>query len=601
MLGHLAEAALRSLLLAAVVQCVLCLRRVRRADALLAAWTIVLVASVAMPMVQRVTPLQVPLDPALPQVVSDGASDLLRWPQVGDSPTRTVGDPEPQPGPVPWMAVAYLVIGAGLLLRVALGVGLSVRLLLRAVPIGPEWTRGLRVRISRDVTGPVTVAGVILLPVDAPGWPADTRRAVLAHEQAHVERRDFAMLLLSQLNRALFWFSPVPWWLHRRLVVLTELASDDRAASCVRDRVRYAEILLEMGRRSGRASRGLAMARPATLSRRIERMLRQQAPPRPSSTSRQVLIASGVVGLSLAAGSTMVRPVSRLVVGDRSETSDALGGASAQLADPRDDAGPMPGPLLEAVETAPAPQSAADSTAHVTPGTAPTVPRPGAAITDARPPAVRPPRPTTQRAPGPVQATTPAAPRVAAGAARGARDRGGRDGAARPPLGTVLRAASPEPGRGTDAPPPGTGPVVALDPLPPSVAAPPRLPVPAFPVGFRGVVGSTCQGTVAIGPNARSSPDNQPFVVPGQKVAATAYFHLRANGTAWVRFAAFGRQPLDLPVRFTRNGMAWTGEYGVAYTVQTSGDRGLTGLAGFFHNDSARLDLDCARSVAGES
>ena len=38
------------------------------------------------------------------------------------------------------------------------------------------------------------------------------RRAVLAHEGAHVANRDFYVLLLASLNRAVFWFSPFAWW-----------------------------------------------------------------------------------------------------------------------------------------------------------------------------------------------------------------------------------------------------------------------------------------------------------------------------------------------------------------------------------------------------
>ena len=228
MLGILGEAALRSLLLAGVVQSVFWLLRVRQAEVLLVTWTIVMAASMAMPMLLQFTPLRLPLDPALPGTLIDGAADLLLQPSLQAPPGDAVVELRMQPS-LTWLEAAYVVVGSGIALRVILGVGLSFRLLARAVPVRPEWAAGHRVRISRDIAGPVTIAHVILLPTDVVDWPAETRQAVLAHEQAHVARRDFATLIVSQLNRALFWFNPLSWWLHRRLVTLTELASDDQA------------------------------------------------------------------------------------------------------------------------------------------------------------------------------------------------------------------------------------------------------------------------------------------------------------------------------------------------------------------------------------
>lgn len=282
MLGILGEAAFRSLLLAGAVQLVLWLLRIRQAEVLLATWTIVMAASMAMPVLLQFTPLRLPLDAALPGTLIDEAAGLLLQPSLQAPPGDAVVEFRTQPSPT-WLEAAYIVVGFGITLRVILGVGLSFRLLARAVPVRPEWAAGHRVRISRDIAGPVTIAHVVLLPPDVVDWSAEMRQAVLAHEGAHVARWDFATLIMSQLNRALFWFNPLSWWLHRRLVTLTELASDDQAITSTRDRLGYAEILLEMARRSGPLSRGPAMARPSTLSHRIDRILLHQALPQPVS------------------------------------------------------------------------------------------------------------------------------------------------------------------------------------------------------------------------------------------------------------------------------------------------------------------------------
>lgn len=144
----------------------------------------------------------------------------------------------------------------------------------------------------------------------------------MAHERAHVERRDFAVLLASQLHQAVFWFSPLSWWLHRRLASLAELASDDRAMAATGNRPGYAAALLEMGRRSGPLLRGLAMARPATLVMRIERSLTEHAGPAPAGSMPQVGLAFAMTVLSVMAAGTRSDPGSRVVPPTWASTTD---------------------------------------------------------------------------------------------------------------------------------------------------------------------------------------------------------------------------------------------------------------------------------------
>ena len=67
-----------------------------------------------------------------------------------------------------------------------------------------------------------------------PRWDLAKRRAVLAHEGAHVANRDFYVLLLASLNRAVFWFSPFAWWQLARLAELAEIISDAQRARSAR-------------------------------------------------------------------------------------------------------------------------------------------------------------------------------------------------------------------------------------------------------------------------------------------------------------------------------------------------------------------------------
>ncbi len=84
-------------------------------------------------------------------------------------------------------------------------------------------------------------------------WPAGIEdrlsdeqiEAILAHEVAHVRRRDNLAALIHMLVEAVFWFHPLVWWIGARLV-------DERERACDEDVVRlgtepdvYAESILK--------------------------------------------------------------------------------------------------------------------------------------------------------------------------------------------------------------------------------------------------------------------------------------------------------------------------------------------------------------------
>src|SRR6185295_12741280 len=99
------------------------------------------------------------------------------------------------------------------------------------------------IRESAAVVTPVTVGVVsptVLLPTTWRRWPDDTLQAILAHELAHVARRDPLVAVLAQLNRCLFWFHPLAWWLARTLAAAAEHASDEQAVRAIGERGRYA-------------------------------------------------------------------------------------------------------------------------------------------------------------------------------------------------------------------------------------------------------------------------------------------------------------------------------------------------------------------------
>src|SRR5688500_5464854 len=99
-----------------------------------------------------------------------------------------------------------------------------------------------RCRLHPRVQSPITVGWrdpVVVLPETALLWPVDRVRAVLHHEFAHIERRDYAWNLVAAIYLAMYWPSPLAWWLVRRARLTAELACD-RAASCAVGDTEYA-------------------------------------------------------------------------------------------------------------------------------------------------------------------------------------------------------------------------------------------------------------------------------------------------------------------------------------------------------------------------
>jgi hypothetical protein len=134
---------------------------------------------------------------------------------------------------------------------------------------------------SDAVAVPVTLGvarPAILLPSDWREWDSDKLNAVLAHELSHIGRGDALMQRWAKLHCAIFWFSPLAWWLDRELARLAEEASDEAALASGADRERYAEILLRFFEAiragSGRVWwQGVSMAAGGDAARRVDRIL----------------------------------------------------------------------------------------------------------------------------------------------------------------------------------------------------------------------------------------------------------------------------------------------------------------------------------------
>ena len=261
------------------------------------------------------------------------------------------------------MTVVVVIWLAGtlvMLTRLISGLVATRRIVHRADDVDPAEFQSLQSPVaqilsSAEIRVPVTV-GVwrpcILLPQDWPLWSRQKREAVLIHEAAHVERRDFLFSVLAELNRCLYWFHPLSWWLRTRISDLAEEACDDAAIVATGDPAGYARHLLDvasvLSRGEGRVCQpGLSMARMPNVEGRIHTILDATRPLskqlRWKATTMIVALAipivAAVAALSLAGADTKaaeaqpVTPVATEANGgddvSTAETVASLAGPSA--------------------------------------------------------------------------------------------------------------------------------------------------------------------------------------------------------------------------------------------------------------------------------
>ena len=143
------------------------------------------------------------------------------------------------------LLLAWALVSAALLVRVAIGVACIHRSARRARPITagflPEqisaWRSilGLRRSVELRVTDaditPLTVGifrPVILVPKQILRWPRDTCRTVLLHELIHVKRFDYLLHLIVRLIQSIYWLNPLVHKCARDFYTKQETVCDDQ-------------------------------------------------------------------------------------------------------------------------------------------------------------------------------------------------------------------------------------------------------------------------------------------------------------------------------------------------------------------------------------
>jgi beta-lactamase regulating signal transducer with metallopeptidase domain len=327
----LIEAALRSLIMGALVYAALRLLRIHQVRARRAAWLLALAGALAMPalVAARIGP------PLLPDIAvlrappaaqpgkaqSTGKAAIPRVEPImsaapsGSGPADSNGRSHGarlMSGALLGAMVIYVIGAYIFLLRLIVGVAVALRLRSQSERTTLRFGSQADIRVSSRVAAPMTIASSVLLPSTYSSWPSSTLRIVLSHECAHVRQRDFYVQVLAGIHCAFFWFSPFSWWLQRQLADLAEALSDHAGVAHAESRATYAEVLLAFaaGASSPLAAplAGVSMARAGNLTPRIERLLNDRGFEQSFAGKRRLtFVAAGVVMLTLVASTSVVR------------------------------------------------------------------------------------------------------------------------------------------------------------------------------------------------------------------------------------------------------------------------------------------------------
>ena len=177
----------------------------------------------------------------------------------------------------------------------------EVAVLRRALSIA----RQVEVRELTSLTGSSAAAAgwlrpFVLLPRDWRSWSHLERRAVLAHEMAHIGRADYVSGIIAQIGLVLHFYHPLVHWLVSRLRLQQELAADAVGAPLAGGRRAY---LLALSRLALRPDENL-LAWPARtflparghLFRRIQMLQRNASGQDLSlSTVRRRVVATAIL------------------------------------------------------------------------------------------------------------------------------------------------------------------------------------------------------------------------------------------------------------------------------------------------------------------
>ena len=129
---------------------------------------------------------------------------------------------------IAWLV--YLGVAGAWLIRLFYGLASALLLWYDAEPVPAALSRALLPDFlcARVAPSPLRSpsAPALSCPPTTPIGMREKLRIVLAHERSHIRQGDFYLQLLAAFYAAVVWFSPLGWWLKRKLSDLAETISD---------------------------------------------------------------------------------------------------------------------------------------------------------------------------------------------------------------------------------------------------------------------------------------------------------------------------------------------------------------------------------------
>ncbi len=245
-------------LLAGVAGLGVAVLRLRRPGFLLRYWQAVLLLLLVAPWIQPWQPVA-----AAPTGVLAPISGMEQAVESGDGVSvagRVIALPASRWRVDPW-TWALGLLAAGVIVRLGwIGLGLLrlARLARAAARIAPPAVaRELlaRFRVSAvfvqhpEVRMPCSFGlfrPTVMLPAAFDRLEPAFQRAIICHELLHVERRDFARVVVEDVAAALLWFHPWVWLLRRRIRLHREQVVDAEVVRRTDDRRAYVRCLVEL-------------------------------------------------------------------------------------------------------------------------------------------------------------------------------------------------------------------------------------------------------------------------------------------------------------------------------------------------------------------
>jgi hypothetical protein len=321
------EWSIRALLLVVGTGLVISTLRLRGASVLHRVWTAAMVAMLLLPVWTR-WGLSVTA-PVLPAVREPAARPAIPLESVvpqqhGDASRVAAGEPlrpVSRPASPDWRQILSAVYLAGIAVMLARLIWGTLQI--RSMKYEVRRSEGFAT--SSRCAAPVTIGWlrpVLLLPSGWRTWSAAKLDVVLIHEREHIRRRDPLVQWLALLNRCIFWFHPLAWWLERKLAWLAEEACDEAVLAGGHGAHDYARYLIEMARSVNETRARLRWAgavefSSGNLPRRIRRIM--DASPAAAMSRTKAIASASLCTLVLASflGCSLGRRSSEQDLGDR--------------------------------------------------------------------------------------------------------------------------------------------------------------------------------------------------------------------------------------------------------------------------------------------